>query len=344
MQHRTTRIAAIALVAMAVLLAIVALLVGKRGNTPPATTTAAAPRTPQAAIPVVVATHAIAAGTRLRADDIKVELRSRAPAGSYEDATALVGQFLLRDLAESSTIYGNDIAHGVSLQLAPGERAIAVPVDEFTGTGHRIAPGEMVDVFLSLQAARGEEDRSQARLLLPRLRVLSYGSEDIPQPGAPRESAENASDEVSDEVASTDADANTSRAVPTTRRSNPGSTTASASGTTTTRSAVLAVPVEDANRLLLGAQRGKLFLTLRHPGDESTPDRDLFPDARPVLTAQRGLGDAERAALASPDNAAYAGMDLAGLSGESTRTEVSARPQPASPVRRAPAVEIIRGH
>ena len=173
--------------------------------------------------------------------------------------------------------------HRASLQLRPGERALAVPVDELVGAGNRILPGDFVDVFLNLRNAQpsvnGPGEAGQTRLLLSRLRVLSYGQQDI----AP----------VATEV-STGSDVDT--------RNDPRAADITGSGSShanntepaqPARSAVLAVPVADANRLLLGAQQGKLFLALRNPADTGQPDLALFPQSRGVIDpARAGCGTA----------------------------------------------------
>jgi pilus assembly protein CpaB len=56
-------------------------------------------------------------------------------------------------------------------------------VDELVGAGNRILPGDFVDVFLNLRNAQpsisSPAEAAQTRLLLSRLRVLSYGQQDI---------------------------------------------------------------------------------------------------------------------------------------------------------------------
>jgi pilus assembly protein CpaB len=109
---------------------------------------------------------------------------------------------------------------------------------------------------------------------------------------------------------------------------------------------VLAVPVADANRLLLGAQQGKLFLALRNPADTGLPDLALFPQARGVIDPLRGLDAEQQLALQRPENHAFAGIDGDALAGAAPRRPAH-RPAPAGPPRRsaprASGIEIIRG-
>lgn len=242
-------------------------------------------------------------------------------------------------LEVSATLDRGQLAQGYAMQLNPGERALAVPVDEFVAAGNRILPGDYVDVFLNLRAPSGinTDGQAQARLLLSRLRVLSYGATDT-APAAAANSANPANGDAADSRA---ADIQGSSAA-------SGSSSNSASAPA--RSAVLAVPVEEANRLLLGAQQGKLFLALRNPTDVGLPDQDLFAPSVAVLSPRRALSPEQQLALASPENDAFAGIDADALAGR--RSGHGAAPatvaRAAAPVRRSatrlsPGVEIIRG-
>lgn len=219
-------------------------------------------------------------------------------------------------------------------RLNPGERALAVPVDELVAAGNRILPGDHVDVFLNLRAPAGmdKEGQAQTRLLLSRLRVLSYGAADaVPHAQAA---------DTTEPPAATD-----SRAADI--QGSASSSSGNGGAPQPARSAVLAVPVADANRLLLGAQQGKLFLALRNPADPGLPDATLFARTDAVLDARRDLDPAQRLALASPENDAYAGLDADALAGKATTPRAPPHaPRPArqrTTARVDRGVEIIRG-
>jgi pilus assembly protein CpaB len=91
---------------------------------------------------------------------------------------------------------------------------------------------------------------------------------------------------------------------------------------------VLAVPVADANRLLLGAQQGKLFLALRNPADTGLPDLALFPQARGVIDPLRGLDAEQQLALQRPENHAFAGIDGDALAGRGNAPPAAPRMHP----------------
>lgn len=332
---KLTRIAAVALIGLAVLLALVAFMIGRKPDAP----ASAAPVAQSEAqtVTVVEAVARLPAGEPISANGLRLAQRSAPVAGAATSISAVVGKVPVQDIAEGTAISSSALAQGFSLQLRAGERALAVPVDELVGAGNRILPGDFVDVFLNLRNAQpnvnSPGEAAQTRLLLSRLRVLSYGQQDI----APATDAA---------VASTEADTrNDPRAADITGSSqSTGSDTAQPA-----RSAVLAVPVADANRLLLGAQQGKLFLALRNPADSGQPDLALFPQARGVIDPLRGLDAEQQVALQRPENHAFAGIDgdaLAGRSNAPARSTPDAparAPAPRRSVPRASGIEIIRG-
>lgn len=335
--QKFTRIAALLLVVVAIVLAIAAFALGRRTSRQAEVPATAATIQPAAAqgngaqqqgVAVVVAVAPLPAGTPIAASALRVDSLAQRPADSFNAVDAAAGGIPLLDIPAGTVLTTRLLAHGVSMALKPGERAMAVPVDEQAGAGNRVVPGDYVDVFLSLKAAaqatsfgKPATDTAQTRLLLSRLRVLAYGAQDLPSP--PRSAATNAdaADKAKDtaQQASRNADQE-NRAAP--------------------RTAVLAVPVEDADRLLLGVQNGKLSLAVRHPSDDGRPDDALFPQPRTVLSPRNDLSADQKALLDRPDNRAYAGIDGLGLAGAE-----HAAPKPGNRLRHStvPAVEIIRG-
>lgn len=336
--QKFTRIAALLLVVVAIVLAIAAFALGRRtSRQAEVPATAAATIQPAAAqgngaqqqgVAVVVAAAPLPAGTPIAASALRVANLAQRPADSFNAVDAAVGGIPLLDIPAGTVLTTRLLAHGVSMALKPGERAMAVPVDEQAGAGNRVVPGDYVDVFLSLKAAaqatpfgKPATDATQTRLLLSRLRVLAYGAQDLPS--QPRSATTNA--EAGDKAKDT---------------AQQASRNADQESRATPRTAVLAVPVEDADRLLLGVQNGKLSLAVRHPSDDGRPDDTLFPQPRTVLSPRNDLSADQKALLDRPDNRAYAGIDGLGLAGAG-----HAAPKPGNRLRRSavPAVEIIRG-
>ncbi|MBA0225552.1 Flp pilus assembly protein CpaB [Stenotrophomonas maltophilia] len=334
---KLTRIAAVALIGLAVLLALIAFMIGRKPAEP--ATVAPVAHNETQAITVVEAVARLPAGEPISANGLRLAQRTSPVPGAATSIAAVTGKVPVQDIAEGSVINGSALAQGFSLQLRPGERALAVPVDELVGAGNRILPGDFVDVFLNLRNAQpninSPGEAAQTRLLLSRLRVLSYGQQDI---------VPVATETTSDSEADT--------------RNDPRAADITGSGSTHSssneapqpaRSAVLAVPVADANRLLLGAQQGKLFLALRNPADTGLPDLALFPQSRGVIDPLRGLDAEQQLALQRPENHAFAGIDSDALAGRGSAPQ---RGTPASPSRapaprrsapRASGIEIIRG-
>jgi len=333
-----THIAALLLVAVAIVLAIMAFSIGRRAVRPVADEVATAHAvnlsSESATVPVVVAATALPAGMPLTASSLQVVNWAQRPAAGYGDVDAVAGGVPLIDIPAGTPVTANVLARGVAMALKPGERAVAVPVDEQAGAGNRVLPGDYVDVFLSLKAPQtatynpashaDTRDASQTRLLLSRLRVLAYGSDDLPSSPEKKSPAAVADGGKAKPV--TDGD---SRQVSNNQQSPP-----------VPHTAVLAVPVDDANQLLLAVQNGKLSLGVRPPNDEGQPDDALFGQPRPVLLARADLSADQKQQLLQPENQAYAGIDGTGLAGHDQGAGKVVRSDRA---RTYQSIQIIRG-
>lgn len=296
--QKITRIAAILLVALAFVLALIAFTLGRRNmqSAPVAPLAAHAATTPVSVangVPVVVASDALPAGQAISFSSLRVVNEAQAPQGSFGNVDTVAGHLPLVGIPAGTAITSDLLAHGMAMQLIPGERALAVPVDEVAGVGNHVLPGDYVDVFLSLKNPPStnvgqNHDLSQTRLLLSRLRVLAYGVRNLPVPASSVARPASSTAEQAAAQASNDSP----------------------------RTAVLAVPVADIDELLLGVQNGKLTLALRYPGDESEPDNRLFPQPPLVLSPLAYLSDEQHQRINSPENDAFAGIDGSGLAGQ----------------------------
>lgn len=323
--QKITRIAALLLVALAVVLAIVAFSLGRHALKPATAAPAAlgvtvsSGSTTQVDAPsMVVAGNVLTAGQPIAAASLRTINPPRPVPDSYAHIDAVTGDVPLVDIPAGTAITAGLLAHGVAMVLKPGERALAVPVDELSGAGNRILPGDYVDVFLSLKATQpagiqAPPAPAQTRLLLSRMRVLAYGSQNLP--------------------------ALPSTAVPNEDEKSPAKPDNSTPPTP--RTAVLAIPVNMASRLLLGAQSGTLSLALRHPDDDGQPDGALFPQPRTVLSPLATLTVEQKQRLASPENRAYAGIVGPGLAGLASSSAAPSRTLRRT--RSMPSLEIIRG-
>ncbi|KWF25965.1 Flp pilus assembly protein CpaB [Burkholderia pseudomultivorans] len=231
MTNNLTKIIAGLLIAIAVLLGIYAWMLGRSAPHPAPTqpTVAATP------VPVVIAARTLSVGQPIEADALKIQPIAPAPTGAFADPSMLVGRIPARDIPASSPVVSDALVSGLAEDVQPGERAIAVRVDETNAVGNRLRPGNFVDVFLNLKREGsmldGEVAQTQARLLMSKVRVLSFGD------------------------ATPDRDSG----------NNTNGSNGQPSGV---RIAVLAVPTAQVDALTLGESSGRLTLALRNPRDD----------------------------------------------------------------------------
>lgn len=342
---KLTKVLAGLLLALAIVLAVVAWMMSRSAPrqvapvaNPVATASTEANQSrrevPQ--IQYVVAAQAIPAGHTLVASDLKVEPQSAALSGAFSDVDALIGKTVMVAVPAGHAIVEQQLVAGLSLQLGQGERAVAIAVKESLAAGNHVRPGDFVDVFFTLQDdAREEKFDSQTRLLLARSRVLAYGSSTVENPpptiAQRKAQAEKENSSVTGAKASSRDEA----------RGRPEAV----------NTAVLAVPLEDVQRITLAEKFGQLNLALRHPDDQSLPDPALFAALPPVLQPV-GLQAGAFNAM-SPADKAFAGLrfkDLAlggGKSASAARSIAVSAPKTgsvrATPKPSAETVEVHNG-
>ena len=236
---------------------------------------------PAALYPVVVMVKPVPSGLPIAAGDVKVAHLSVNPNGAFRDAAAVIGKVPVFDLGVDSPVLSQQLASGLAARIDAGERAVAVKVDESSAVGHRIKPGDFVDVFVTLKRDNGHVMQSQTRLLLSRKRVLAYGASSID--GAAPAQAQAAAQS----------------------RAEPG------------RTAVLAIGIEEVNALSLAEANGRLALVLRNPADSAVATAERFTAPQPLFSpvaSKNGRG-ATPAPLQGMD-LARAGLSLEGLAGQ----------------------------
>lgn len=290
--------------------------------TPAAVPSATTPSAPTYA--VVVTAKPVAAGQPITSEALRVEQLPINPTGAFKETAPLVGRVPVFDLGAGTPLLEGQLASGLAMRVEEGERAVAIKADEVMGVGNKVQPGDFVDVFVMLKFDGKDVDRSQARLLLSRKRVLAFGNSSV------------------DALPSKTADGN-------------GNPSAQQQRNETVRTAVLAVPVEDINRLTLGESTGRLLLALRNPLDMNQPDPSLLavlPVALPPPPSKRG--EPLRGPLEGLD-VAQAGLTAADLvtGGSTGRRPIEPRGayaaptsslrQPGTGARPGLEVEMIRG-
>jgi pilus assembly protein CpaB len=64
---------------------------------------------------------------------------------------------------------------GLSMEVAPGKRAITLPVDDMRGVSRLLRPGDRIDIVAALDSGRGAEARREVRTILQDVVVLATG-------------------------------------------------------------------------------------------------------------------------------------------------------------------------
>lgn len=326
-----TKIIAAVLVLLAIALGGYAWVLSRKPVPPPPvstapTTTKQAEKDTAPTFAVVVAAKPLPAGQAIPADALRVAQLPINPAGAFDNLTAAIGRVPVFDLGEGTPLLEGQLVSGLAMRIEEGERAVAVKADEIMGVGNKVQPGDFVDVFVMLKSDGKDVDRSQARLLLARKRVLAFGNASV------------------DGMPSKAPDGRTS--------GNPAAQQQQRNEAP--RTAVLAIPVEDVNRLTAGESSGRLLLALRNPLDTTLPDPSLFaalPTALQPVAPKRG--EPARAPLEGLD-LAQAGLTTVDLvaGGTAAGKRSVAEPRPASNSGARPSgagarpgleVEMIRG-
>lgn len=193
---------------------------------------------PEEGVPVLFAASDLEPGQLVAEGDVRTETLRQQPPLAFSDPDEVIGLMVETEVqaGELLTAPRFSVASQVSRGLLPGERAVAISVDDVIGVGGYLSPGDRVDVMLYL-SERGVGEFG--RLLHPNIRVLAYG-EDLAVP------PDGVVDRRDDEAAGRQRGA---------------------------RTAVLAVPEEAVSTLLLADNAGTLRLAAR-PALERRPDFD----------------------------------------------------------------------
>lgn len=211
--------------------------------------------------PVVVLRRDVPANQPLSNDDLAVERLLVAPAGSFQTLEQVAGRTPWRELPagtwleESSFEVGGPLAR----MIEPGERALTLAVDDVSGAGGYLLPGDYVDVLVFL---REETDNplASAQVVVPALRVLSVGQQiGLAKDGRPAEPVD------------------------------PDPKAREEKRRTPARTVVVAAPESVASRLTLAALAGSLRLAVR-----SAEEKLLARYWADPKTSQQVIADANR--------------------------------------------------
>lgn len=200
-------------------------------------------------VPVVVLRQAVAAFHEISAEDVTLDYLKVAPPATYRTLDEVLGQPVQVALEAGSLLNQTHLRPGseIARLLRPGERAVAIPIDEVIGGGGFVQPGDLVDLLLFLRGESGGKDSAQ--IVMQSVRVLGFGSEIISQAGGtvtPDEKARSA---------------DRARA----------------------RTAVLAIAEADVTRLMLASSLGTLRLAIV-PTAQVTVEKAAAIDAKVTAT------------------------------------------------------------
>jgi pilus assembly protein CpaB len=221
---------------------------------------------------VVVAKSDIAAGTTITADMLKViEVPdSLLVRNAFSDTQRAVGETARYPIAAGEQLtlarVGPKIeGDGLNFVVPEGKRGIAVKVDEITGVGGLILPGDRVDVIAVIREQSAVNDRVVT--VLQDVEVLAVAQSALePVPAAADNDAATQSEP---DVSST-----TSGQPPENPEPQPSA-----------RTVTLALTPEQVQLLALVQEEGSVYLSLRHFGDKAQPELPVI-DLSAILAPQ----------------------------------------------------------
>ena len=142
---------------------------------------------PPAKVPMLVAAHAMRAGSLIKPEDFAAQdtVRADIPPGASLDTPqnrgSMTGALVRRSLGEGQPILPTDLVHPgdhgfLAAVLAPDMRAVTVAVDAVSGTAGLIWPGDRVDLILTQSMddpTLGAGHRVAAETVLSDARVIA---------------------------------------------------------------------------------------------------------------------------------------------------------------------------
>lgn len=221
--------------------------------------TVKAPRTEKLGT-VIAAKRDMPAGTRLRKDDLRpVKIASAdLPKGVMTEEKQVLDRILILPVSANETITDAKLARangaeGLAATIEPGKRAIAVPITDTSGVALLIQPRAHVDVLFTRPGSMSE---AVTTTVIEDVVVLSIGKV--------TESTSAATTEPKTGAAAVQATTTTARQ----------------------QAATLLVTPEQAAKLELCKNQGKISLSLRNP-----LDRSVIENNEPTTAETLDLGD-----------------------------------------------------
>lgn len=174
--------------------------------------------------------------------------------GAYSDPEPAVGMVALAPIKEGEQLLQSKVIKpgpitGLSLQVSPSKRALAVPVNETNAVARLLKPGDRIDIVAALDVGKGVAQRREVKTIMQDVVVLSTGARIVNDLPASLEKSGKDSWQV----------------IP--LRDDMTFTTIT----------VEASPEESQDLIyLLSTSPGSIFMTLRHPSDHT---KKRFPES-----------------------------------------------------------------
>lgn len=248
----TLLIAVVAGIVAAVVVGLLLLPLIKR--TPTADTSVAQlPATPTAPtkVSVLVATDDINPRTTIKDSMIKVEDEdpSKAPQNAISDPTVAIGMVTINFISKGSPITtdllnGKGLSNGLAYGITPPMRAITIALDPVSSVAGFLKPRDHVDVIGTFT----DGSDTITKTVLQNVLLLATGAQLLPNQAAAQVNTGNGNS-ANDNA--------------------PAAPTGTVAAPTEIPNATVEVTPEDAQKLILAADKGKLQLALRYADDNT---------------------------------------------------------------------------
>lgn len=230
---------------------------------------------------VVVAKEDIGEMTDI--DETKLETKERP--SEFVDADVvtnpedIVGNVAAVPIKKGQMIFKNSLLTpgpdtGISLQVAPSKRAIAIPIDEVHGVAKLIHPGDRVDILAAVDSGKGTGAHREVQTLMQDVVVLATGVNIVNNIPRTIEVDSNGNSKIQTNL----------------------------TGDTKYSTITIEATQKETQDLvyILSTAPGNLYLTLRNPNDRAVPPRLPSSTAESVLGKPMISMDSAPAAPAAP--------------------------------------------
>jgi pilus assembly protein CpaB len=112
--------------------------------------------------------------------EIKEKLKDEVEPDAYRDIGDVLGTVTAIPIKKGQTITKNKVLEpgpetGMAIQVAPGMRAVTIPIDETRANAKLIRPGDRVDIFAVVDSGKGAAQVKQVVLYKENTQILATG-------------------------------------------------------------------------------------------------------------------------------------------------------------------------